>query len=144
METTIALQNTSPAEALVRHEQSVQKPNASLQRVKGLEKWLLWAAIKLRIFYFACVVVKKPSLIRRLFHEMVAMRNNVWGGDLKKLYKVDGKYYFNLYTPGWPSKGYDALIKSELKRRASPHAEKQNLSFVHLAITRKCPLRCEH
>jgi MoaA/NifB/PqqE/SkfB family radical SAM enzyme len=75
---------------------------------------------------------------------MLHMRNNVWGGDLKKLYRVDGKLYFNLYTPGWPSKGYDNLIKSELQRRASPHTERERLSFVHLAITRKCPLRCEH
>lgn len=108
------------------------------------EKSFTWFAIKLRIFYFSCIVLKKPALIWRLFKAMLQLRNNVWGGDLKKLYKVDGKYYFNMYTPGWPSKAYDELIKAELRRQASPHTEREKLSFVFLAITRKCPMRCEH
>src|SRR5690606_15602185 len=48
------------------------------------------------------------------------------------------------YTPGWPSNAYDELIKSELRRHASPLTAKEKLSFVFLAITRKCPMRCEH
>lgn len=108
------------------------------------EKKLVWAAIKLRIFFFAWRILKGPKLVWQTFRSMLRLRNNVWGGDLKKLYKVDGKYYFNLYTPGWPSKAYDELIKAELRRRASPLTETEKLSFVFLAITRKCPMRCEH
>ena len=118
--------------------------SASSPNVTGLERVFLWWAIKLRIFYFACVVLKKPSLIFRTFKNILQLRNDVWGGDLKKIYKVSGKYYFNLYTPGWPSKAYDGLIKTELARHAAPHTTKEKLSFIHLAITRKCPLRCEH
>jgi MoaA/NifB/PqqE/SkfB family radical SAM enzyme len=98
----------------------------------------------LRIFYFACIILKKPALVWRLFRTMLQLRNNVWGGDLKKLYKIDGRYYFNMYTPGWPSKAYDSLIKAELRRQASPLTETEKLSFIFLAITRKCPMRCEH
>lgn len=108
------------------------------------EKSLVWLAIKLRIFYFACLVLKKPAKVWRLFKTMLRLRNNVWGGDLKKIYKVDGKYYFNMYTPGWPSVAYDELIKAELRRHASPLTETGKLSFIFLAITRKCPMRCEH
>jgi MoaA/NifB/PqqE/SkfB family radical SAM enzyme len=129
---------------LARQGAVAPRPQASLQQVSVVLKPFLWLAIKLRIFYFACIILKKPSLIWQTFRAMLRMRTNVWGGDLKKLYKVDGKYYFNLYTPGWPSKGYDALIKSELQRRVSPLTERERLSFIHLAITRKCPLQCEH
>ena len=108
------------------------------------EKKIIWFAIKIRIFYFACIILKKPLLIKRLFTKMLQLRKDVWGGDLKKLYKIDGRYYFNMYTPGWPSKAYDNLIKAELKRQASPLTEKEKLSFIFLAITRKCPMRCEH
>src|SRR5689334_19994639 len=87
--------------------------------VSRLEKLMVWTAIKLRIFYFALIILKKPKLVWQTFREMLRLRNNVWGGDLKKLYRVDGKYYFNMYTPGWPSKAYDQLIKAELRRRAS-------------------------
>lgn len=121
-----------------------KKRHQPLNSMPLWEKKFIWLAIKLRIFYLACVVLKKPQRIWRLFKAMLQLRNNVWGGDLKKLYKVDGRYYFNMYTPGWPSKAYDDLIKAELRRQASPHTEKEKLSFVFLAITRKCPMRCEH
>jgi MoaA/NifB/PqqE/SkfB family radical SAM enzyme len=74
---------------------------------------------------------------------MLHIRENVWGGDLKKIHKVGNKYYINMYTPGWPSAAYDNFIKCEINRYATPLAKAQ-LSFVFLAITTKCPLRCEH
>ena len=109
-----------------------------------IETTITWWRIKLRIFYFACVILKKPILIWKTFKTMLKLRKNVWGGDLKKMYKIDGKYYFNQYTPGWPSKAYDELIKGELYRHADPVNVADKLSFVFLAITRKCPMRCEH
>ena len=114
------------------------------RRPGKVERTITWWAIKLRIFYFACIVLKRPGLIIKTFKTLLGLRNNVWGGDLKKIYKIGGKYYFNQYTPGWPSKNYDELIKSELRRHASPLSAAEKLSFVFLAITRKCPMRCEH
>ena len=114
------------------------------QQPAKFEKMFTWWIIKLRIFYFACIILKKPELIWKTFRAILTLRNNVWGGDLKKLYKVGDKYYFNQYTPGWPSGAYDELIKSELRRHAAPLTAKEKLSFVFLAITRKCPMRCEH
>ncbi|MGZ8554549.1 MAG: radical SAM protein, partial [Chitinophagaceae bacterium] len=114
------------------------------QQPGKIERTLTWWAIKLRIFYFACIMLKRPALIITTFKALLTLRNNVWGGDLKKIYKIGGKYYFNQYTPGWPSRAYDELIKSELRRHASPLTATEKLSFVFLAITRKCPMRCEH
>ncbi len=119
------------------------KENISLQP-GSLHKSIVWFLIKLRIFYFACIILKRPGLIFKTFKTMLALRQNVWGGDLKKIYKIDGKYYFNQYTPGWPGKLYDRIIKEELKRHAGPILGDEKLSFVFLAITRKCPMRCEH
>ncbi len=112
--------------------------------VGALERILVWQAIRLRLFYFACIILKKPSKVWRLFRTMLRLRTNVWGGDLKKIYRLDGKYYFNMYTPGWPSAAYDELIKAELRRHSSPLNVPEKLSFIFLAITRKCPMRCEH
>lgn len=114
------------------------------KRVTGPEKAVIWWAIKLRIFYFACTILRSPVKIWKTYRAMLDLRSNVWGGDLKKLYKAGNKYYFNQYTPGWPSRAYDTLIKSELRRKADPVNNKEQLSFVFLAITRKCPMRCEH
>ncbi|MEO6730344.1 MAG: radical SAM protein [Ferruginibacter sp.] len=109
-----------------------------------IERTVTWWLIKMRIFYFACIILKYPARVLKTFVAMQQLRTNVWGGDLKKMYKIGGKYYFNQYTPGWPSKAYDQLIKGELRRHASALTVTESLSFVFLAITRKCPMRCEH
>lgn len=116
----------------------------SSQQPGTIEKTITWWHIKFRIFLLACAVLKKPKLVWKTYKALLNLRNNVWGADLKKFYKVGGKYYYNQYTPGWPSKAYDELIKSELRRHASPLTETEMLTFVFLAITRKCPMRCEH
>lgn len=144
METTLSIQQpVNSFQAELKKEMIAGFPTRS-QRPGRVERTITWWAIKLRIFYFACTVLKRPGLIIKTFKTLLSLRNNVWGGDLKKIYKIGGKYYFNQYTPGWPSKNYDELIKSELRRHASPLSSEEKLSFVFLAITRKCPMRCEH
>jgi MoaA/NifB/PqqE/SkfB family radical SAM enzyme len=118
--------------------------NTSMHACKGWEKKIVWIAIKLRIFYFACILLHRPSRIWKTYQALIRLRKNVWGGDMKKMYKIGGRYYFNMYTPGWPSKAYDHIVKSELKRHANGVIADEKLRFVFLAITRKCPMRCEH
>lgn len=144
METALSIQQpVNSFQKVITTEIKASYPTTS-QRPGKVERTITWWAIKLRIFYFACIVLKRPGLIIKTFKTLLGLRNNVWGGDLKKIYKIGGKYYFNQYTPGWPSKNYDELIKSELRRHASPLSVEEKLSFVFLAITRKCPMRCEH
>lgn len=125
-------------------DSTIYKTIENNNRVNGFRRLFIWWAIKLRIFYFACIILKSPKKIWATFKTMLALRSNVWGGDLKKIYKINNKYYFNQYTLGWPSKSYDALIKSELRRHADPVNVTEKLSFIFFAITRKCPMRCEH
>ncbi|MEO6405980.1 MAG: radical SAM protein [Ferruginibacter sp.] len=144
METIQTLQSIKAVKhftTISSNEQVVKYPD---YQPGQLHKAVVWLLIKLKIFYFACIILKQPSLIIKTFKNMLLLRQNVWGGDLKKIYKIDGKYYFNQYTPGWPSQLYDNLIKSELRRHASPLIVTEKLSFVFFAITRKCPMRCEH
>jgi MoaA/NifB/PqqE/SkfB family radical SAM enzyme len=144
METVISLKQI-PSAKMFTSPPEVPGKLANISFIPGsIEKTLIWIMIKVRIFYFACIILKQPRKVFKTFKAMIKLRNNVWAGDLKKIYKIDGKYYFNQYTPGWPSMAYDNLIKSELRRHASPHAVTEKLSFVFLAITRKCPMRCEH
>ena len=109
-----------------------------------IEKKLIWMAMKLRIFYLACKELRNPARILKTYKTVIQLRKDIWGGELKKLYKIDGKYYFNMYTPGWPSKAYDNIWKSELRRHAPNSVDAEKTFFAFLAITRKCPMRCEH
>ncbi|MBP6023757.1 radical SAM protein [Ferruginibacter sp.] len=144
MQTAIAIKTTSVNNNYFPEAAVVPTPVSVSAKPGSIETAITWWRIKLRIFYFACIILKSPVKVWATFKTMISLRNNVWAGDLKKMYKIDGKYYFNQYTPGWPSKAYDFLIKSELRRHADPANVTEKLSFVFLAITRKCPMRCEH
>ena len=121
-----------------------EKNNAPANECGSIEKKLVLIAIKLRIFYMACMELKSISRILKTYKTVIKLRRDIWGGELKKLYKIDGKYYFNMYTPGWPSKAYDNIWKSELRRHAPGSLDTEKTFFAFFAITRKCPMRCEH
>jgi MoaA/NifB/PqqE/SkfB family radical SAM enzyme len=114
------------------------------QSLGTIERNAIWLAIKIRIFFIACITLKSPKKIWKTFHYLLQIRKKTWGGNMKKMYKLDGKYYLSLYTPGWPSAAHDNIIKNELQRYASPLDADDKLRFIFLAITRKCPMRCEH
>lgn len=113
-------------------------------KLRRLEKEIIWIAIRLRIFLTTLICLKSISKTIKAFRTMDAIRKQTWGGDVKKMHKVSGRYYFNLYTPGWPSAAYDRLIRNEVLRFKSPGIETEQLRFIFLAVTRKCPMRCEH
>jgi MoaA/NifB/PqqE/SkfB family radical SAM enzyme len=114
------------------------------KKISGIERHIILIVIKLRILYIACITLRSYKKIKKAFAALLNLRKATWSGDLKKVYKVDGKYYFNLYTPGWPSAAYDNVIKGELMRYGSLLQTENKLKFIFFAITRKCPMRCEH
>src|SRR5687768_11882663 len=82
----------------------------------NLEKWFINLAIKVHIFFISCLWLRNPKKIWKIYRTMINLRKNIWGGNMKKLYKVDGRYYYSIYSPGWPSKAYTDVIKRELQR----------------------------
>lgn len=109
-----------------------------------IEKYMIRILIKIRLLYFAFIILKNPAKVLKTVKTLINLRDNVMGGPLKKMYKVDGRYYVTQYRPGWPSAVYDTFIKNELRRFKTPLLNEQKLSFIFLAITRKCPMQCEH
>lgn len=61
-----------------------------------------------------------------------------------KTVKVDGRFFWDLYTPGYPSKTLEMFFEGEINRQ-SPLPQKGNrFTNAFMAITKKCPLNCEH
>jgi len=132
------------AEIISSENVSEETTAISNNKLSSLHSFLIWVIIKTQIFFITCFTLRNPWKILKAYRATMKNREIVWGGKVSKLYKVDGKYYYTQYTPGWPSQGYFKLVKSELRRMAEPDTSERKLSFVFLAITRKCPLRCEH
>jgi MoaA/NifB/PqqE/SkfB family radical SAM enzyme len=142
----IILENKKPVSKPIHFKNPVPAPSniSGNNRAGSWERQLIWWAIKSRIFYLACITIRNPKKIWKVYKHMLQLRSDIYGGDLRKIYRIGNKYHFTMYTPGWPSKGYDTLIKNELRRHAFPLDGTEKMSFAFLAITRKCPMRCEH
>src|SRR6267143_6151215 len=63
---------------------------------------------------------------------------------IKKIARVDGKYYWDLYIPGWPSGAFNHFFEAEISRIYPIPTKTNRFTNIFIAITKKCPLRCEH
>ena len=125
-------------------EQALKQSTENNSSPGILEKWFINLAMKAHIFFISCLWLRNPKKIWNIYRSMINLRKNIWGGNMKKLYKLDGRYYYSIYAAGWPSKVYTNVIKRELQRHTSPDLSAEKPSFIFLAVTRKCPMRCEH
>jgi MoaA/NifB/PqqE/SkfB family radical SAM enzyme len=64
--------------------------------------------------------------------------------DTVKMIKNNGRYYWNLHIPGFPSKGFDRQFLGGLNRRVPVRSFYNRLSILFLGITSRCPLNCRH
>lgn len=63
---------------------------------------------------------------------------------LKKMARVDGKYYINLYNPGYKGETFRKFMISQLNDFKPVRQEINRFNNVIIAITKKCSLQCDH
>lgn len=78
-------------------------------------------------------------------HYLLKLRRSILGKHrIRKMVEVGGLYYTDIYIPGWNDPCYNRFVATQLAC-FKPHQEEVNrLNQVFLAITKKCPLQCEH
>lgn len=71
--------------------------------------------------------------------------NRVYGMNIRRrALKVDGKYFFGILIPSFPSNVFNRLIPFALNGVLPHHRKIDRLLALYLATTNKCPLHCEH
>ena len=108
------------------------------------ERMLVLFFMNLQAVFIVCKAVKSPALIWKTLGKLIRLKQNLWGGNHQRMQKINGRYHLHLYAPAWPSKAHDVMIKNEALHQAFPLTYNSNKTFIFLAVTRKCPLRCEH
>ncbi|MDI1355667.1 MAG: radical SAM protein [bacterium] len=71
-------------------------------------------------------------------------RHYLGKSNIKKISKVEGKIYWDLYVPGFPSLAFDEFIKGESHRIVPLKSTSNRFTNIILALTKKCNLQCEH
>jgi len=107
---------------------------------KRVVKVRLWA----HIVWLAVRVYRNPLRAGRVLQRMVRERARAQRWVTQKYAHAAGRYFWNLYAPGWPSRAFDNYVQRELDRVEPFQGAPPGLQTVVLAITKRCPLRCEH
>lgn len=84
-------------------------------------------------------VIKSLHLLK----ELGKLQKKVWGQLPRKWAVASCKKYFMLYAPGLPSSHLNRMYQMELSR-LQHNGSGNELRFAFFAVTKKCPLNCEH
>lgn len=114
--------------------------------VRGIHKKFIVARIWVGTFFFVLKKFPDPRKIAMILKRMNALKNRFTiDRELTKLARVDGRYFFNINNSGWPAKHFWRLVDLEAKSAfKTPIDPLQNIRMVLIALTKKCPLNCEH
>jgi MoaA/NifB/PqqE/SkfB family radical SAM enzyme len=116
-----------------------------VRRVTSPEYELVRLAMLVNICWIAFKLYKNPIVAFKITKHMVGRFSDLMGA--KKLirgFKADQKYYWDMFNPGWPSKGFDAFFKSHLLEEKQTLVPQPTLRRLLVAITKRCPLQCAH
>lgn len=112
--------------------------------LKGWEKKWIDQQVKWHLFILALKTYRSLTRAVKVLKELDRFKKLTMGRTNTKIVQVDKKYYYHLYAPAYPSKIFDEYIKGEFDRILPINKKADALTFLFFAITKKCPLRCEH
>lgn len=133
-----------PVKRYSLYSEAMEKEHKKARRIGRIEESLVLFLMNLHVIYIACTILKKPRQILHALKKMKLLYNALWSEGFKKIQYCNGKYFRHLFAPGWPSAAHTKMIRDELLHQVFPIEYPNSQTFIFLAITRKCPLRCEH
>ncbi len=124
----------------------VMGDNSNAQRIiSGIHKELIQLIVRIAIIKVVMKNYKKPLQALQIVKAFNLMRRKILGDKrINKVACVDGKYYWDLYTPGYGSKAFDNFFQGEASRIISLPKKTNRFTNIFVAFTKKCPLQCEH
>ncbi len=129
----------------VNHDFKNQNKIGIQKTISGIEKEIIsifnWISICKLVFRHFKNPVEALKIISIIDNNT---KKFLGDGGIKKYKKVDGKYYLDLYIPGLNSIAYEKFMEGEINRISTIDCKTNRFTNIFIAITKKCPLRCEH
>jgi len=101
--------------------------------------WMRVAVVASRLTKNPFTIIKAVKRVRKLKKDFLSKQ------PLRKLIKVDNRYFWDLNQPGYPSKSFDQNFEWVIQRLIEDEKEDvESVRMVFLAMTKKCPMNCEH
>lgn len=111
----------------------------------GFKRIIVKILLRTRILQIGLKSYRNPVTAIRGLKKLIKIRRVINGKNkLTRVVRSNGRYFFALNVPGWPSRAFDLFIENELNRVYSFRTDTGHLQTMIFAITKKCPLKCEH
>jgi MoaA/NifB/PqqE/SkfB family radical SAM enzyme len=121
--------------------------------VSGWERRAVQARVLADVGRLALRRYRDPVRAAGAVRSLARLRSTVREGrPTPRIARVGGRWFSHLHAPGWPSATFEKFIDNEFARMddarggngngLAPHPPR--LQCVIVAVTRQCPLRCEH
>jgi len=142
--TTIQEVNPQTSERRI-HEDSFTYAGQPQHVITGWKEKIIEDLVEADRAKLIFTLAKNPMDGLRTMNALVALKRSVIGAQrIAKKVNVDGRYFWDLYVPGWPGQTFREYFKGEMNRISPLQGKANRFTNVFLAITKKCPLHCEH
>jgi MoaA/NifB/PqqE/SkfB family radical SAM enzyme len=88
---------------------------------------------------------RNPVRSVRVLFRLLGQRRRLHGNRKDhKIVRHGNRYYWSIYTPGFPSRGFNSMIEQEIRRASEPGSRDIPLQTLILSISSRCHYQCEH
>ncbi|MEN8203492.1 MAG: radical SAM protein [Bacteroidota bacterium] len=111
----------------------------------GFRAWCIkfWAGITL--LRISLHTFKSPFLSIKALRLLAGQRKRLHGYSKDhKIAHAGGRYYWSIYLPGFPSRGFKDVIQREILKAFNKDAVQVPLQTLILSISSRCHYQCEH
>jgi MoaA/NifB/PqqE/SkfB family radical SAM enzyme len=117
----------------------------SSQIIGGFHKDIIAFRWKLFIIWQVFREYRSLRNTKKIISKLLELKKKIAGdGPVNKMLKANGKYFWNMYIPGFPSENLKKHIRGEMNRIKPVKSSTNQLSLMFIGITKKCPLSCLH
>jgi len=119
--------------------------NKTPHTITGIRKRLIESCSSLFFIYKAISEYRSIQAAMDVLKKLTRLKRDVQGNlPVSKMVKANGRYYWNLHVPGFPSKALTANVVGDMNRIHPVRSGNNRLNMLFLGITKKCPLQCQH
>ena len=113
--------------------------------VTGVEFRIVQVFMFLNIWVSAIRLYRNPVKAFRATKQMLKKFMHLAEGQkLFKGFYLNGKYSWDMFNPDWPSKAFNRFYTTQLREHGKLDGTQSNIRRLFIAITKRCPLQCEH
>jgi MoaA/NifB/PqqE/SkfB family radical SAM enzyme len=119
--------------------------NDGISLVNGFWAWWIKLRAGLTLFRVSFAALRNPVTAVKALIWLSKQRSRIHGNKRDhKIVRSGKRYYWSIYTPGFPSQGFKDVIRREVQRAFRPSDIEIPLQSLILSISSRCHYSCEH